>query len=219
MKFIDLSGEIFDGQPGHFRVTVRDFLTHADTAPRMEPPAQGYTAKLLMLADHTGTHVDAPAHFYPGAATIDQMPLEMFSGEALVADCTWAAGNAGPLDVDTFMQSLARDGLTLRPGDIVLLQLMADGQDVFCGLSAAMSQYLVDQRVKLVGVDRGTPDCPMIKDKPAHVKLLGAQIPIVEGLRNLDQVKGRRFQFLGLPLKIAGASGSPIRAVAIQDWA
>ena len=65
MKFIDLSGEIWDGQPGHFRVTVRDFLTHADTAPRMEPPAQGYTAKLLMLADHTGTHVDAPAHFYP----------------------------------------------------------------------------------------------------------------------------------------------------------
>jgi arylformamidase len=70
MQLIDLSQEIYDGQNSHFRVTVRDFLTYADTAPRQQPPAEGYAAKLLMFADHTSTHVDAPAHFWPQRRTI-----------------------------------------------------------------------------------------------------------------------------------------------------
>jgi kynurenine formamidase len=217
MQLIDLSQEIYDGQQSHFRVTVRDFVTYADTASRQQPPAEGYAAKLLMFADHTSTHVDAPSHFWPGRRPIDELPLDAFWGEAIVVDCSHSAEDVRPLDVETFRRALATDGHTLRRGDIVLVQLMREGQDVYCGFDAELSQFLVDGGVKLVGVDRGTPDCPHLKDKPAHVILLRNDVLIVEGLRNLDALKGRRFTFLGLPLKIRGGTGSPIRAVAMVD--
>jgi arylformamidase len=217
MQLIDLSQEIYDGQNSHFRVTVRDFLTYADTAPRQQPPAEGYAAKLLMFADHTSTHVDAPAHFWPQRRTIDQLPLDAFWGEAIVVDAAQFAGEARPLDLPTFQHALTTDGHEVRQGDIVLVQLMRDSQDIFCGFDAELSQYLVDQGVKLVGVDRGTPDCAHLKDKPAHVILLRNDVLIVEGLRNLEQLKGRRFTFMGLPLKIRGGTGSPIRAVALVE--
>ncbi len=217
MQFIDLSQEIYDGQNSHFRVTVRDFITYADTAPRQQPPAQGYAAKLLMFADHTSTHVDAPSHFWPQRRTIDELPLDAFCGEAIVVDCSRSAEEVRPLDLATFRRALAEDGHTLRHGDIVLVQLMRGGEDVYCGFDAELSQFLVDQGVKLVGVDRGTPDCPHLKDKPAHVILLQNDVLIVEGLRNLDALKGRRFTFLGLPLKIRGGTGSPIRAAALLE--
>ena len=215
MQFIDLSQEIYDGQNSHFRVTVRDFITYADTAPRQQPPAQGYAAKLLMFADHTSTHVDAPSHFWPQRRGIDELPLDAFCGEAIMVDCSHSDGEVRPLDLATFRGALTEDGHSLRRGDIVLVQLMRDGQDVYCGFDAGLSQFLVDQGVKLVGVDRGTPDCAHLKDKPAHVILLRNDVLIVEGLRNLDALKGRRFTFLGLPLKIRGGTGSPIRAAAL----
>ncbi len=50
---------------------------------------------------------------------------------------------------------------------------------------------------------------------PVHLRLLAAGVTIVEGLRNLDRVAGRRFLYVGAPLKLVGATGSPLRAVAI----
>jgi kynurenine formamidase len=52
---------------------------------------------------------------------------------------------------------------------------------------------------------------------PVHKILLSEHIPIIEGLTNLDQLVGRHFRFIALPLKIAGADGSPIRAIAVLE--
>ena len=93
-----------------------------------------------------------------------------------------------------------------------------DGQDVYCGLSGDLSQYLVDRGVKMVGVDRATVDCGSMTTRPAHVVLLQNDVLIIEGLRNLDEVANRRIMFFGLPLKIRGGTGSPIRAVGVLDW-
>ena len=215
MQIIDLSKELYDGQQSHFRVTVREFLSHADTAPRLAPPAQGYATRVLQMCDHTGTHVDAPRHFYPDGKTIDQMPPEAFAGTAICLDFSGDAFDSGNLGTERFARGLADSGLALQPGDILLLKILRDDRDVYNGLDDALSRELVARRIKALGVDRGTPDFGGNRQRPAHVHLLGAEIVIIESLANLDRVAGTRFMYYGMPLKIRGGTGSPIRPVAV----
>ena len=218
MRLIDLSEEIRDGQRYHFNVTITDFMTHKDTGPRFEAPAEGYAAKLIMMADHTSTHVDAPSHFWAKRRNIDEMPLDYFYGEGIFVDCSKVNGNGGVLGLQTFLDCLKNAGQPLQRGDVLLVKIQQENRDVFCGFDEELAKYLVEQGIKLLGVDRGTPDCGDMKSRPVHVNLLQNDIPIVENLRKLQQLAGQRFVFVGLPLKIQGGTGSPIRAVAMLDW-
>jgi len=218
MKIIDLSEEIYDGQRSHFNVTVRDFLTHAHTAPRLAKPAEGYGTKLLMMPDHVSTHVDAPSHYWPDRNNIDEVPIERFCGEAIVIDFSQDPTGGGVIDVEMFEEALGESGLELRADDIVLFHVTRDGETVYEGISADLADHFVNRGAKMVGIDRGTVDAGFHKHKPAHVILLQNDVPIIEGLRHLDRVVNQRIMFFGLPLKIRGGTGSPIRAVGVLDW-
>jgi len=215
MEIVDLGGEIFDGQKSHFRVTVNDFASYADTSIFLRPPAIGFATKLVQMCDHTSTHVDAPIHFFPGAATIDSLPVTAFCGTAICVDLSTSPGPSPALGVPQFEKALARAGLVLTAGDVVLVRLGESGSTT--GLSAELADFLVQKRIKSLGVDLPTPDCPDDRTMPVHLRLLAAGITIVEGLKNLDKVAGRRFLYVGPPLKIVGATGSPIRPVAIIE--
>jgi kynurenine formamidase len=217
MSIIDLGQELYDGQQSHFRVSVREFLSHADTAPRLAPPAQGYATRVLQFCDHTSTHVDAPLHFYPEGKSIDQVPVDAFVGTAICLDFSTDPVGSGNLGVERFERGLEQSGLELKAGDVLLMKILSDGRDVYNGLDDALSRELVSREIKALGVDRGTPDFAGNKKRPAHVHLLGAGILIMEGLANLEKVAGRRFMYYGLPLKIRGGTGSPIRPIAVLE--
>jgi len=119
MRIIDLSDEIYDGQRSHFNVTIRDHLTHADTAPRLAEPARGFATKVLFMPDHVSTHVDAPSHFWPGRMDINEVPIETFCGEAIVVDFAGADADGGELAVEPFERNVAENDVEFRLGDIV----------------------------------------------------------------------------------------------------
>lgn len=98
---------------------VNNFVTHAFTAPRYQPPCKGFATKQLLISDHAGTHVDAPTHFHAESESLDQQELDQFFGEAILLDVS-GKDLRRPVDLELVRQTLARDGLAVRRGDIVL---------------------------------------------------------------------------------------------------
>jgi arylformamidase len=168
----------------------------------------------LVLGTHTGTHVDPPAHFFPGALTVDALPLDVLVGPAVVADLT--AG--GPIDA-RLLESLAVPPDTTR----LLLKTVpdhggADQAETGAGpttgaVTADGARWLVDRGLRLVGADTLSIE-PGTADYPVHRILLGAGVVIVEGL-DLSAAPAGTYQLVCLPLRIAGGDGAPARAVLI----
>lgn len=154
----------------------------------------GYYMNVLKMGEHSGTHVDAPAHFIPGGKTIDEMPLEKFIGEGIVLD---VRGGDGPVRLDKIP-----DGGYF--GKVVLF--LTGGR----GLSPEVALFLVAEGARAVGTDAMS-----IGDDAVHKILLSAEVPVFENLANLESLIGVEFTFVALPLRIEGGSGSPVRAVAI----
>jgi len=153
----------------------------------------------LVLGTHTGTHVDPPAHFLPGAATVDALPLDVLVGPAVVAHLP-----AAPID-RAAMESLSLPADSSR----VLLQTGGDAG----ALTPDGARWLVERGVRLVGADTLSIE-PDSTDYPVHRILLGGGVVIVEGL-DLSAVAPGSYQLVCLPLRIVGGDGAPARAVLI----
>lgn len=217
MKIIDLSIEFGTGSNYHLDTEISDHVTHAETKHRLEYPAEGFAVKRLVMSDHSGTHVDAPAHFIPGGKTIEQTPVDIYVGAAKVVDFSGEKGNEGELKLPVFQDKISDEGIEIEAGDCVLFKFQGKTVKVYSGLSEEVSAFLAEQKVRLVGTDQPSIDWSENKTRPAHRVLLSSAIPIVEMLTNLELLKGKKSTFMGLPLKMTGATGSPIRAVAIEN--
>lgn len=173
----------------------------------------------IKMAVHHGTHVDAPSHFYADGATIEVVPLDRLVGEGVV----WAI----PLEAGAVVEvdDLERQSPDVRSGDIVVINTRsyphintpryADAPS----LSPAAARWLVDRGVKLVGIDAATPDLPAHRrpegfDWPVHQVLLGGGVLIAEHLTNLDDLSGKRAEFVFAALAVSGADGGPARVLA-----
>jgi arylformamidase len=205
VRIVDLSQPVDAGTPvfpgdGPVRVTVLD---------------QGaVNLSRIDLSLHTGTHMDAPFHFFSGAETIDQVPLERCMGPARLIDLRGLAAETG----------IRREHLVTCPEPLLRAHaaILHTGWSKQWGapryftdhpcLTADAAQYLVDCGVQLVGVDMPSVDRAPY---PAHQILLRAGVPVVENLTNLDAIGAGPFRIVVLPLKLAGRDGSPVRAVAI----
>jgi arylformamidase len=168
------------------------------------------TVSLLEMGAHTGTHMDAPAHFVRGGIGIDDMPLEVAIGSArviLIRD----------------RESVKPDELVrhaIRRGERILLKTRnldrcwnTDGfVEDFVYISAAGARYLAERQVRLVGIDYLSVGGFRADGLETHQVLLEAGIWIIEGL-NLKRAPSGRVQLVCLPLKITGGDGAPARAL------
>jgi arylformamidase len=224
MKIVDLSHRIYDGlvtHPSHPRIVINDFVVHAFTAPRYQPPCRGFATKQLLISDHAGTHVDAPTHFYAESESIDQQSLNKFFGEAILLDVS-SKELRRPLDLELVQQTLERDNLELRQGDIVLIRAWAgqwDDPDFHHvnGLAIDAARWLREKGMKAVGIDLGNIEDNADMTRCVHMFLLEEKVPIYENLANLNALPVKRFLFAGFPLFVKGCTGSPVRAVALID--
>lgn len=223
---VDLSQPIYKGMPvypGHLATVIFDYHTHAETLGKFESDLS-YATKGLILSDHGPTHVDSISHFDPaeGAATIDRMPLDLFWGEGTCIDISATPPreycSAGDLDA-----ALESSGARLEPGDVLLFHTGAferhGGTDEYLtqypGLDESAAEWVVQREVKVFGVDCPSPDSPASPTYPVHLACREAQLPHYENLAGLAPLVGRRFTFFGLPLKVTGGHGSPVRAAAL----
>jgi kynurenine formamidase len=199
----------------------------------------GWAVEEVQAITHTGTHVDAPYHYAPTsegkpARTIDQVPLEWCFAPGVVIDVRHKAAGE-EITVADLQAALDRIGYQLRPLDIVLLHTGADKRlgspDYFAqpGLGREGVLWLVEQGVKVIGIDAYTLDRPfanMVADYrrtgdgrfiwPAHFAGIEREYCQIEKLANLDRLpRPHGFWVSCLPVKIQGASAGWCRAVAL----
>jgi len=124
--------------------------------------------------------------------------------------------------VEELQAALAKDGLELRPGDIVLLHTghfertggTPEYLTEFPGLVPESAQWLINQGAKTFGNQAMSVDVPDRYDFPVHQVCREAGVTHFENIGPLGAVSGRRFTMFGFPLKIVPGTGSPIRLVA-----
>ena len=183
----------------------------------------------LVMNEHNGTHVDAPAHFIsdqkPEAhVTIEHVSLARLIGRGVRLDC--GGFKEGEYVSRGFITAWEAKHGELKSGDVVLFDfgwsarwgVRPHDQPYIAnwpGVGMDAAEYLIEKAVDALGVDTLSPDPPeALAKNPIHPVVLEKQILIVENLCNLDRLPDF-FIFLALPLRIKGGSGSPIRAVAL----
>lgn len=188
---------------------VRRVLTH---------PERGGAYELagLCLSAHAGTHLDAPAHFIPGGARLEDFPLQRFLPPALVLQ---AAGEGA-------LPASVLEGLPPRPGWAILFKTAnsrqgraASGQwrDDYVHLSPGLARACLEWGAGLVGLDAPSPEAPGDEGFPVHHILLGAGVLILEGL-NLAGVPAGEYRLICPPIRVAGAEAAPGRALLWEPW-
>lgn len=200
-------------------------VTHEDTRPGFGGHFS-IASMGVLISDHAGTHVDAWNHLSPSpdAQSIDQMDLSQFVATATAVDVSsYRPGEVVPA------RAVAErlDGVG-EPVQAVLFRTGASPEPLedgpayhvdFPGLDRDTIAELRRRGVRLVGTDarsidtaaseRGGPDC-----LPAHRACLEHAVVVVENLHLPPSLCGTVFEFMALPLKLAGATGSPVRAIA-----
>jgi kynurenine formamidase len=214
--FVDLSFEIEDGMPalpGSLpEAVVEPILDHEASRDRYQGKAEFYLGRVDM-AGNTGTYVDAPFHRHRSGDDLSRLALERLAGlPAVVVDGPDANG---PIDIPP--------GEKLR-GRAVLIRTGWDRRwpdhsywSPGPFLSEGTVDRLLEDQAALVGVDFTNVDDTSNPARPAHTRLLGAGIPIVEHLRGLDALPTAPFRFFAVPPKIVRGASFPVRAFAEVD--
>ena len=164
----------------------------------------------MSMGVHTGTHMDAPVHFFPDGQGIDKVPLTAGIGRARVIEIN-DPESIKPEELKTHQ---------LQRGERILFKTRNStrcwGSDEFIKdfvyISHEAAQYLAEQQVQTVGVDYLSVGGYYKDGAETHHALLGAGIHIIEGL-NLSTVTPGNYELICLPIKIVDSDGAPARAL------
>jgi arylformamidase len=177
--------------------------------------ADGASANVstLVLGSHTGTHVDAAKHFFDDGQPVDQLPLDALIGRATVLEFPNDIMQIGAKELDGQPIDGARRVL-LKTRNSALLELPEFTRD-YTFLAPDGAELLAEKGVQLVGIDYLSIEQFRSGHHRTHRTLLQRQIVIVEGLQ-LAGVAPGVYEFICLPLRIAGMDGAPARAVLME---
>jgi len=172
-----------------------------------------FNLSLLSMTTHTGTHVDAPAHYLDGGASIDSMPLNVMIGPGVVLDMR----GIGAIDRRVLKESALADEkrVFFKTDNSVKLR-----EPSFCNdytyITDDGARLLIERGVRLVGIDYLSVDRNDDETVPVHKLLLSSGAYIVEGLDLLDAPVGP-CRIYCLPLKIEGGDGAPASVLIETD--
>ncbi len=170
----------------------------------------GYEIHRLTLGNHTGTHVDAPAHFIAGGATITELPLDILNGRVRVIEI-FDKEKVGLQEIQNLeLESDFRVLLKTRNSSLWKNKKRFQKNYVYLTLDAA--KYLAEKDIKLIGFDYLSLEKFGDSEHPIHRYLLGNQVIILEGL-NLFEVEAGEYEMSCLPLKLTGLDGAPARVI------
>lgn len=235
MELIDLAQTIAPGgyaRPFHPTPEITPMMTHEESAKRFRGKFS-FMAMSFKLSDHSSSHVDAINHFdpRPGSPSIDELPLARFVTGGLCVDFSDVPPRTfiEPAHIE---RELKRLGLQIEKGDTLLYhsghyeKWFHDKEKwwtEFAGLSRKGAEYLAGRGVGNVGCEPFTIENPATMTPDAEEPYPAHQVCRERGMLNTEnlvipkRLVGKRFTFIGLPLKLKGGTGSPIRAVAMLD--
>lgn len=227
MKIIDLSQDIYTGMPMHHtqpQVEISVHATHEQWEGDTDSDQQTPSVNLLKMSEHTGTHVDARSHMGKEYSneSIDKMPLNKFYTRGICLDLSEKGLNE-LIETHELENALDRAGVQIEENDTVLLYTDHYRKHFDTpqwpqnpGLSADATQWLGQHNIAAFGVESMAPGVSKVSNKEVH-RICGLMgFTHYENLVNLHELVDQGpFQFIGLPLKIRGGTGSPVRAVAV----
>jgi len=197
--------------PGYPSPKVRAYLTREDSRSHYEGKAE-FLIGMVEMVGNVGTYLDAPFHRHPKGADLSEIPLESIAGlDGVVIEGGFSSGRS--ISIDCNASELCGRAVLVRTGWDERW-----GTDRYWELGPFLSDDSVDLLVKsravLVGVDFWNVDDVENKSRPAHTRLLGAKIPIVEHLAKLSLLPRSGFRFYAVPPPIAKGASFPVRAFA-----
>jgi arylformamidase len=184
------------------------------------PEGAGQIVRGVHMRLHAGSHIDAPEHNVKGGKQVQDLPLDTFTGDAVIADLRHLV----PGKAITAEELEKAVGAVIRRGDRLLLRtdinktyMMDNWEKRAPYLRSDGTRWCIDKGVVLVGYDfyHGVdePDAPRVFN--ASRTLSEAGIVTLPYLNNLDRITGQRVTLIALPLKLVGAEASPVRAVIL----
>ncbi|MEM3804326.1 MAG: cyclase family protein [Conexivisphaerales archaeon] len=180
------------------------------------------TQNNLSMNLHCGTHVDAPSHYVHGGKSIDEVAFDYLMGETIVIDVEKQELQSVTLsDILPFEKKMeGKKMVFLRTGWETKWKTK-DYESKYPYLAPEVGEYFARKRIHAIGIDTPGPDAPIRsgqrKGDPLHINLLSNEVLIIENLTNLKNVIGRDLYVYAFPLKIRGATGSPLRVLARDD--
>lgn len=176
-----------------------------------------YDSEVIFMSTHTGTHMDAPSHFATNASTIDKILVGRLISNAILIKLKKGSNQLITAD------EIKASNVSIKQGDTIVLSTLWENEidkDYFFshspGLAEDAAKYLIDKKVNAVCIDSPSIDRGSESSFAVHKLLLSNEILIVENLCNLDKLNCQYFTLIMTPLKLSGASGSPIRAIAVE---
>jgi kynurenine formamidase len=227
VKIVDLSRELYHrtpSYPGHPPIIHGIWKTHEESFAD-SGNVYGLSSMFISMADHGGTHIDAPRHFGKTGQPINEYPLENCIVPGICIDLRHIAPRAEitPSDLEAAVEK-AGVGVPKR-GTVLLCtghhertfprkEYATDNS----GVNVAATEWLASRGVVHFGIDSMRPGPEGKVNLLVHKACFDLDITHIESLCNLEALLGAgQFTFIGLPMKWRDGTGSPIRAVAVFD--
>ncbi|HXL54807.1 MAG TPA: cyclase family protein [Chitinophagaceae bacterium] len=194
-----------------------------------------YSSYAFSAPEHGGTHLDAPVHFAAHGLSADKVPLEKLTGNAVVIDVSakalkdrdylisinditdWEAKNEA-IEENTIILFKTGYGQFYPDAEKYFGTAEKGTQAIpklhFPGIDSTAAHWLVQHKIKAVGIDTPSIDYGQSKDFKTHQILLGASIPAFENIANLNLLPAKGAYIIALPMKIKNGSGGPLRIIA-----
>jgi kynurenine formamidase len=209
---------------------------HSTDSKGRTPLGYFYSSYSLKTPEHGGTHLDAPIHFAENGLTIDQLPLENLTGNAVVIDVSKNALKDRDYQITIAdVEEWELEHGEIKPNTIILFKTgygqfypdrekyfgtAKNGVDAipelhFPGVHPETTQWLVEKRnIKAMGLDTPSIDYGQSKDFKTHQILMGSNRPGFENVASLEKLPPKGLYVVALPMKIGKGSGGPLRIVA-----
>ena len=162
----------------------------------------------ISFGSHSGTHVDPPFHFIEGGVTVDNLPLELLIGRARVVEITAPRIDEAALGEFDFTNDVR---VLFKTRNSYLWSKKKFVKD-YVHITPGAASMLVNNGIKVVGIDYLSVDKPDAEEPGAHLTLLGGGAIIIEGL-DLREVEAGDYEMICLPLKVRDGDGAPARVV------
>lgn len=163
------------------------------------------------FGSHTGTHIDPPAHFIEGGVTVDRLPLELLIGRARVVEVTASRIDEAALEEFDFTTDVR---VLFKTRNSYLWGRKEFVED-FVHITPDAARHLVNEGIKVVGIDYLSIEKYGTEEPETHLTLLGGGAIIIEGL-DLREVEPGDYEMICLPLKVKDGDGAPARVVLRQ---
>jgi arylformamidase len=205
MRRIDLSMPLGPGMP----TFPGDVAFHAERV-RTLGNGDPYNLSRLTLGSHSGTHLDPPLHFLPEGSPVDRLDLDVLNGRCLLVDVPRGRPHIGPEDLPPFPPETRR--VLFRTANSARWERGEGFFSDYVALTVTGAEELVRRGIRLVGIDSLSVESDPAEQYPVHHLLLGAGVPILEGLL-LEGAPPGVHDLTCLPLRLQDGDGGPARAI------